>query len=43
MGRWSLVRVSADEERIWVAEAWFVDRLVKKGYGSSELGSWIGW
>ena len=30
-GSGSLVRGSADEERIWVVEAWFVDQPVKKG------------
>ena len=38
----SLVRGSAGEERICVAGAWFVDRSVKKGSASLELGSWIG-
>ena len=42
MGRRSLVHGSAGDERIWVVGAWFVDRLVMKGYGSPELGSWIG-
>ena len=41
-GRRSLVHGSAGEERIWVAGAWFVDRLVKKGSGSPKLGLWIG-
>ena len=31
----SLVRGSADEERICVAGAWFVDRSMKKGSGSA--------
>ena len=37
----SLVRGSAGEERICVARAWFMDRPVKKGSASPELGSWI--
>ena len=34
-GSSSLVRGSAGEERICVAEAWFVDRPMKKGSGSA--------
>ena len=37
MGHRSLVRGLAGEERIWVTEAWFVDRPVKKGSGSWSL------